>query len=585
MDFFNVKTDSEIIPATPELFAIVDPNLSHNETDSQNQILMFWYNSTIDDNEKLRKIGIIQGINEFTKSFTTNDEQQEQGQQEKVRYIELDNQLILFDIWEDKYQVILSINLTKIKDENAVEFIQNDISPITFLKKLINQGYNEFKLHNGTITKISQTLNSNDFKEFLNNWWIIWLKNLQLEIIENGVMKLYNGFKKSSSYQSITTDLSNLFIFNTNKTNFENYGLIYTNNKLSSQSQISLLNWIEELDNYELLNTQGLILSQVLKTPILTSGQSNGSTQEIVYDPFKLVLNTLSEVSKISGVTAGVNASVNGISSGINTINGYLPNVSRLPEWMGGGGGNGGDVNVEEEARRQGYEPIENAEEHEKYLIGKIDGNIIKKEVWLDNDDDYELKKYNVVVYQKDDLLYLYVLDDFNGDLDDGRYYDELKQKFNEISTQLSIKISENKGFYFLIYDQFHKSIESNLPNIPTFDNEEVNDLKYFHDLTSSKTQSQYLHRELIKILGTITPDQIETLKRTKNGWWILRLLHQGKEILIIKKWSYSNGVSNKTNSVDPIRERIFQNSTSLIGSIGKDAKIWLDDYLTKNKI
>lgn len=558
MDFFNGKIDAQVTPASINFFSILDPSLSHDEEDSINQLLVFWSpnDQDINENDKLSKIGIVQGINNFVKNFEEND---------SLDYIELNNQLIIFELFEDRFQIMISINLTQVKDEGDVEYIQNDIAPISFLKELIHQGYNDFRLHNGSFNYNFDNFGKDEFMTYLGKWWEIWVTNLQLEIIENGVLKLYDGYKKANiEPPAINTsiDFKNLLIFNTNKSNYETYGLIYDHfNNLTHTSKTRLLNWLEEQDNYT-LTPQSILISPILKNPKVITDLNNS---EIIYDPFKLVFNTLSEVSRVSGVTAGVNAGVHGVSNGMSTINGYLPS------WMGGGSKSLDNEEV-------GQDEIPKGVENYGFLIGKIGDEVIKKEIWLEFEGDEE-KKFKMIVFKYYDYIFLSIHDD---DIN----YDVINDEFIKIGDMLKFNQVNEKNFYFMIYDKFDKTIESNIPNIPKDEIDEINDVKYFHDLSISKTQSIILHREIIKMLDLKT-DELEKLKRTKNGWWIYKLSHnESKEILIVKKWQI---IYNKNGSpiVDhnPLRNKILDNSTSILGSIGKDAKLWLEDYLTKNKV
>lgn len=576
MDFFNGKIDAQITPASLQFLAIVDPSLSRTEDDSINQVLLFLSNETneeINDNYKLNKIGIVQGMNDFIQNFQKSDQ---------LNYIELNNQLVIFDVLEGKYQIIMSLKLTEIKDDGVVEHTSHDIAPVKFLSKAIRQGYEDFRLHNGPIAKLSST--DEGTKQALSQWWTIWFKNFQLELIENGSLKLYDGYRKAYGYETPTIphqSCVNLYIFNTSKANPEKYGLIHDHTESFTQSsKTRLLNWIEEQDSYT-ISAQSLILPQVIKNVKLPMG--NYDSSEIVYDPFKLVFNTLSDISKYSGVTAGVSAGVSGVSSGISTLNGYLPT------WMGG------KVRKVDDGDEGVGDPEGVVDKEYGFLIGRIGDDILRKKVWLQLERGEE-KQFRVVVFRYLELLFISVYEaDENEDessLDKLDFYKELELKFVEIGKEIKTKEVKEKNFYFMIFDKFEHSILSNLPNIPTFDDEEVNDLKYFHDLSKSQTQSQILHKEIIKMIDSRagvdnddTDHQLEKLKRTKNGWWIYKLNHQNiKEILIIKKWQVlSKNGGGATGDV--IRNRILDNSTSILGSIGKDAKLWLEDYLTKSQV
>ncbi|CAM9019436.1 hypothetical protein WICANDRAFT_69698 [Wickerhamomyces anomalus NRRL Y-366-8] len=570
MDFFNGKIDAQITPASLQFLAITNPSLSKDEEDSINQVLAFISNEQdeeITDNYKLNKIGIIQGINSLIGNFDNND---------SLNYIELDNQLIIFDEFESKYQIMLSLNLTQIKDDGVIEHTSQDIAPVEFLIKMIYQGYNDFRLHNGSFGSMSSEIPI--FKETLTKWWTIWFKNLPLGLIENGSLKLYPGFKKANSSQLeavAPSNSTNFYIFNTSRDNPETYGLLHdSQNNLTIESKLRFLNWIEEQDNYT-ISSQSLILPQVLKNIKLPD---DASSSEIVYDPFKLVFNTLSDISRYSGVTGGVNASVNGVSNGFSSINGYLPS------WMGGKSQESG---VDEDTDERATDNEEDTNKDMGFLIGKVGDDILEKTVWLQLGVKDEEQKFRVVVFKYFELLFITIYEDGYSKLDDVEFYKDLKQEFVEIGQGIKIDEIKEKNFYFMIYDKFEQSISSNLPDIPNFDDDEVNDLKYFHDLSKSQTQSKMLHKEIIKLLEPEldgSDHQLEKLKRTKNGWWIYKLNHQNiKEILIIKKWQLLH--KGGAGSADGIRNKILDNSTSILGSIGKDAKLWLEDYLTKNQV
>lgn len=586
MDFFLSKSDSKVVHASLNYFAIVDPGLSggeNDESDNSEQLLVYLSNDkeNVDMNTKIRRIGLITGMNDFCVGFSKDSDVED-----SLKYVELEDSRILLEKFEEKYNFIISITLTKIEDEGKPVSYDKSI-PLKFYSNLIIEGYNEFRLHNGTITSLYQTMERDDFIDYLEKWWKVWFKNYQLELTEDGFLKQFSGFYHRSSLKldselkyTIDNDIYKFsefkeFLIWNSSNYFDEFGLVYEHFKtLDNDSKTRLFKWLE-LTSYYGVNTDNLLSANIPKVPLTQEDERielpNGAN-EFVYDPFKLVYNTITDVSKKTGITTGVNYGVKTMTDSFNVVNSYIPwGLSSKP--------------TESEQPPEPIEPKIN-EAEPRFLIGKINENsVVYKNLYLKFTDENEENLHRIVVYKYEKLLILLIYKFNSNELNDLNYYDDLLIKLNKLGKihfpkQIEILKLKKKRFHFIGIDKSSNTIKSSLPFIPKdelTEKTEEDDLK-LNDLSLNKAQCQLIHKELTNLFNDLKSDNIletelkERLNITRNGWWVYNINNKDKIIFILKR-------SKKNASGYSSSSSLLDISVNVNDILGREAKEWVNDF------
>lgn len=172
---------------------IIDPTRSHNDDDTHKSLVLFHEfgenagNSTL--NDKLNRIGIIQGLWSLTESFGSDTD----TETEKV--IELDNEIIIVIKLEDQFFMALSIDDYENLDDVAVD--KNKI-PYQYYFGHLWLCYKFFVLRHGTFLRFEDNSKlTNCLNEHIITFWNdIYLKPETL--IRQGIDVLFpESFKRS----------------------------------------------------------------------------------------------------------------------------------------------------------------------------------------------------------------------------------------------------------------------------------------------------------------------------------------------------------------------------------------------------
>lgn len=214
---------------------------SKNHSESDNQPL------EVDNNAKLRQIGLIQGITNFAKEFS-------EGGNKDIDYIDTEQTRIIIQKVEINYYIVACIELTKLMDNDNesdsdsgsmhksfnshimtrtesinIEYSSANISPPSILCQDIMNAYNLFKLHHGSFSSLQEQHSITFVQKILELWWFKFIKNWDLSLNSKGYLKILNSYKlssKSISYSNssniknvnlITEKLSEFFQLNSSK--------------------------------------------------------------------------------------------------------------------------------------------------------------------------------------------------------------------------------------------------------------------------------------------------------------------------------------------------------------------------------
>jgi hypothetical protein len=584
-----------VTPASLWYFAIYDPSLE-DEEDNSNQLLLYLSNEEEepDMNTKIRRIGLVTGMNAFCEGFGDH-----KGSN-SLKCVELEDSRILLSSFEGRYNFVISLSLRKIVEDDGETVSYDKSISLRFHSNLVAEGYNEFRLHNGTISSLYETMERSEFIDYLERWWRVWFQNYQLELTENGFLKQFEkGYHRSALKldSELKYNVDDIFKFSQfkeflvwNSGGFENFGLVYEHFKsLDQKSKTKLLKWLE-LTSYYGITTDHILANNIPKIQSTdrekdsNASASNPSEGTEIYDPFKLVYDTMSYVSKSSGITSGVNYSMKTVSDGFSTMNSYIPwGISKK---------NASEITPpNEEHITQTINQHSGEVAERPFLVGKVnDSSIVYKNLYLKFTDEDEETLHRLVVFQHGSQLIILIYQFNANELNDLNYYDELLAKLSKLSKvhlpKQPVVSSKRRNFYFIGVDRLTNTIESSLPYIPRRDILESSDDAIeeheFNDLAANKTQCQLIHKELTDLVGDvqnpstdIKAELKERLNITRNGWWIYNYNNGPKSVYILRKSRKVNGARHSNTAA------LLDISANVNDILGKEAKEWLDTYIS----
>ncbi|KAL9582611.1 MAG: hypothetical protein Q9212_003190 [Teloschistes hypoglaucus] len=213
------STKSGISPATLAFLTIYNPSLSQNDETIEEQIL--YYYSKVDSqkslrkgdnsqdavdreskNEKMRQIGLAQGMVEFAKTFSAG---------KGVNSIETEKSRIVLEELEAGWWLLASIDLTRItslptnKPTPAslqeqpcphVEYSAREVSSPILLRKQLIQAHRVFLLHHAqSLGDLFSRLQRPKFCAVLKRYWDGFLRSWDVLLHGNPAVDIFNGLK------------------------------------------------------------------------------------------------------------------------------------------------------------------------------------------------------------------------------------------------------------------------------------------------------------------------------------------------------------------------------------------------------
>ncbi|KAL9015319.1 MAG: hypothetical protein Q9173_000060 [Seirophora scorigena] len=199
-------TKSGIFPATLAFLTIYNPSLSHNNDIVEDQIVYYFSKSephrsrqrssqnedTIDreyDNEKLRQIGLAQGVVEFAKTFSDH---------EAVNSIETEKSRIIVCQLESgcPQDPKADTNISQDTSKVQVEYSAREVSPPALLLEQAVQAHQVFLLHHAqTLTELCSRLPRSKFCAILKRFWDGYIRNWDVLLHGNPAIEIYGGVK------------------------------------------------------------------------------------------------------------------------------------------------------------------------------------------------------------------------------------------------------------------------------------------------------------------------------------------------------------------------------------------------------
>ncbi|KAL8683612.1 MAG: hypothetical protein Q9186_000384 [Xanthomendoza sp. 1 TL-2023] len=210
---------SGIIPAALAFLTIYNPSLSQNDDTIEEQIAYYYSKSDtnkqnrrasqiqdVDDkedkNEKLRQIGLAQGMVQFAGTFS-------EGQ--SIDSIETEKSRIVLCEMEAGWWLLASVDLTRILSPNEakgsspaphanmkpnIEYSAREVSPPALLLEQLKQAHQIFLLHHAqTLSELFSRLQKPKFCAILERFWDDFVWNWDVLLHGNPAVDIFDGLK------------------------------------------------------------------------------------------------------------------------------------------------------------------------------------------------------------------------------------------------------------------------------------------------------------------------------------------------------------------------------------------------------
>ncbi|KAK4549750.1 hypothetical protein LTR36_005051 [Oleoguttula mirabilis] len=224
---------SKVVPAQLAFLAIYNPSLGPTDETFADQCV-FWYSRAAqegraaakksgrgdaaaaeraareEENEKLRQIGLAQGIVGFARSFADG---------EPVDAIETEKSRVVLHELERGWWVLASIDLTRlpavthsppeptkrgagaanVESKPAVEYSSREVSPPALLTQQLLQAHCVFQLHHGpSLAELFARLSRDKFCNALDRFWARFCKTWDVMLHGNPAADVFSGLKVAS---------------------------------------------------------------------------------------------------------------------------------------------------------------------------------------------------------------------------------------------------------------------------------------------------------------------------------------------------------------------------------------------------
>ncbi|KAF4785069.1 hypothetical protein HER10_EVM0002316 [Colletotrichum scovillei] len=212
-----------IVPAQLGFLAIFNPSLGHSDETLDDQIVYYSSVSTQrhkrrhrsrakptenlsqeERNERLRQIGLAQGMVEFSKSFSGG---------QPVDSIDTDKTRVVLHELEQDWWILASIDLTRIPlppklqtgkaqetPEEVVEYSSKEIKPSSLLLQDLLRAHTIFLLHHGTsLSALFVRSRRMKFVSLLGRYWDLFLSTWNVMLQGNPIRTIFGGINIAAS--------------------------------------------------------------------------------------------------------------------------------------------------------------------------------------------------------------------------------------------------------------------------------------------------------------------------------------------------------------------------------------------------
>ncbi|PGH07843.1 hypothetical protein GX51_01553 [Blastomyces parvus] len=221
------KQPSSVVPAQLSFLAIYNPSLGSTDETLRDQIVFYYSRKEnervsrstqpkaaqrgatdggkIDNNEKLRQIGLAQGMVSFAKNFSDG---------EAVDTVETEKSRIVLHELETGWWILASIDYTRIYSESPtspaprpdnapeprVEYSSREVAPARLILQQLLRAHSIFLLHHGpSLSVLYSRLQRTAFCSALEYFWTRFIWNWDPLLNGNPAVEVFNGIKLAAT--------------------------------------------------------------------------------------------------------------------------------------------------------------------------------------------------------------------------------------------------------------------------------------------------------------------------------------------------------------------------------------------------
>ena len=194
-----------VVPAQLSFLAIYNPSLGDSDETFHKQIVFYYSKAAAnpgkdtdalreEENEKLRQVGLAQGMVGFARSFSHT--------RETVDSIETDRARIVLHELEGGWWLLASIDLTQLPASTAVkgvyttEYSSREVSPPALLVQQLVRAHRVFTLHHGwPLHQLLEKHGRTKFCNILQTYWSRFCQTWDVLLHGSPAVDMFNGLK------------------------------------------------------------------------------------------------------------------------------------------------------------------------------------------------------------------------------------------------------------------------------------------------------------------------------------------------------------------------------------------------------
>ncbi|KAF7156877.1 hypothetical protein CNMCM5623_000722 [Aspergillus felis] len=213
---------TSVVPAQLSFLAIYNPLLGPTDESIGDQVVFYTSRTersrrnersaadnddakfTEGQNERLRQIGLAQGMVSFARNFSEG---------KPVDYVETEKSTVILHELEENWWILASIDLTRLPNESAsgaasqqdttgaspFYYSSREICPPQLLKQQLRRAHSIFLLHHErTLQRLYDRIGRPSFCIFLERFWSKFAWSWDILLTGNPTVELYNGIKLSA---------------------------------------------------------------------------------------------------------------------------------------------------------------------------------------------------------------------------------------------------------------------------------------------------------------------------------------------------------------------------------------------------
>ncbi|KAJ4403559.1 hypothetical protein N0V91_006432 [Didymella pomorum] len=196
-----------VVPAALSFLAIYNPALGDSDETFHKQIVFYYAKAARaraklgsddardeqlreEENEKLRQVGLAQGMVGFARSFSSG---------EAVDSIETEKSRIVLHELEAGWWILASVDLTQLPSttsKDAPEYSSREVSPAALLVQQLVRAHGVFTLHHGwPLEQLFRKHGRAKFCNILNTYWARFCANWDVLLHGSPAVDMFNGLK------------------------------------------------------------------------------------------------------------------------------------------------------------------------------------------------------------------------------------------------------------------------------------------------------------------------------------------------------------------------------------------------------